>query len=208
MPKAFNQFDRDKTIKNDCEKRTYYTRQFVNTKSMTDTDGHTDAEDLEVRDYKFSATSYPEAMGLMIGDMVQNYAYNMSVKVLMLFEDWFKTSGQILDDEKALDNLDEFGIKPDEEEIARLKDRIKNEWQDVMIPAGFAVKILEGIVDNIRTAPNLLHWQEPELIIMGNPNLVENMHVKAETLSDVAEDGIKDMEKFLINFSSKKQEEE
>jgi len=207
MPKAFNQFDRDKTIKNDCEKRTYYTRQFVNTKSMTNTDGHTDAEDLEVRDYKFSATSYPEAMGLMIGDMVQNSAYNMSVKVLMLFEDWFKTSGQVLDDEKALDKLDEV-IKFDEEEIARLKDRIKNEWQDVMIPAGFAVKILERIVNDIRTAPNLLHWQEPELIIMGNPNLVENMHVKAETLSDVAEDGIKDMEKFLINFSSKKQEEE
>jgi len=207
MPKAFNQFDRDKTIKNDCEKRTYYTRQFVNTKAMTNTDGHTDAEDMEVRDYKFSATSYPEAMGLMIGDMVQNYAYNMSVKVLMLFEDWFKTSGQVLDDEKVLDKLDEV-IKFDEEEIARLKDRIKNEWQDVMIPAGFAVKILERIVNDIRTAPNLLHWQEPELIIMGNPNLVENMHVKAETLSDVAEDGIKDMEKFLINFSTKKQEDE
>lgn len=207
MPKAFNQFDGDKTIKNDCEKRTYYTRQFVNTKAMTDTDGHTDAEDMEVRDYKFSATSYPEAMGLLIGDMVQNYAYNMSVKLLMLFEDWFKTSGKVLDDEKVLDKLDEV-IKLDEEEIATLKDKIKNEWQDVMIPAGFAVKILERIVNDIRTAPNLLHWQEPELIIMGNPNLVENMHVKAETLSDVAEDGIKDMEKFLINFSTKKQEEE
>ena len=43
---------------------------------------------------------------------------------------------------------------------------------------------------------------------MGNPNLVQNMNITAETLDDRAKDGVKDIEKFLINFTSKKAEEE
>lgn len=77
-----------------------------------------------------------------------------------------------------------------------------------MIPAGFAVDVLAKIVSNFRDMDNLLFWQEPELIIMGNPNLVQNMNITAETLDDKAKDGVKDIEKFLINFTSKKEEEE
>jgi|TARA_R100001463_G_scaffold103544_6_gene157942 hypothetical protein len=208
MPKAFDSFDDKKTIKDTVAKREYNVRQFVQTDKMIEPDKVQDAEDIEVRDFTFQAGSYPEAMGLMLGDMVQNYAYNMCVKMLQTFHEWFEQSGQVLTDEKALELLRSEGIITDEDDIEEIKDKVKNKWHEVMIPAGFAVDVLAKVVANFRDMDNLLFWQEPELIIMGNPNLVQNMNITAETLDDKAKDGVKDIEKFLVNFTSKKSEEE
>ena len=208
MPKAFDSFDDKKTIKDTVAKREYNVRQFVQTDKMIEPDKVQDAEDIEVRDFTFQAGSYPEAMGLMLGDMVQNYAYNMCVKMLQTFHEWFEQSGQVLTDEKALELLRSEGIITDDDDIEEIKDKVKNKWHDVMIPAGFAVDVLAKVVANFRDMDNLLFWQEPELIIMGNPNLVQNMNITAETLDDKAKDGVKDIEKFLVNFTSKKSEEE
>ena len=208
MPKAFDSFDENKTVKDTVAKREYNVRQFVHTDKMIEPDKVQDAEDIEVRDFTFQAGSYPEAMGLMLGDMVQNYAYNMCVKMLQTFHEWFEQSGNVLTDDEALEVLRENDIITDDDDIEEIKDRIKNKWHEVMIPAGFAVDVLAKIVENFRGMDNLLFWQEPELIIMGNPNLVQNMNVTAETLDDKAKDGVKDIEKFLINFTSKKGEEE
>ena len=208
MPKAFDSFDDKKTIKDTVAKREYNVRQFVQTDKMIEPDKVQDAEDIEVRDFTFQAGSYPEAMGLMLGDMVQNYAYNMCVKMLQTFHEWFEQSGQVLTDEKALELLRSEGIITDEDDIEEIKDKVKNKWHEVMIPAGFAVDVLAKVVANFRDMDNLLFWQEPELIIMGNPNLVQNMNITAGTLDDKAKDGVKDIEKFLVNFTSKKSEEE
>jgi len=208
MPKAFDSFDDKKTIKDTVAKREYNVRQFVQTDKMIEPDKVQDAEDIEVRDFTFQAGSYPEAMGLMLGDMVQNYAYNMCVKMLQTFHEWFEQSGQVLTDEKALELLRSEGIITDDDDIEEIKDKVKNKWHEVMIPAGFAVDVLAKVVANFRDMDNLLFWQEPELIIMGNPNLVQNMNITAGTLDDKAKDGVKDIEKFLVNFTSKKSEEE
>tara|TARA_Y100000114_G_scaffold147822_1_gene160062 strand:+ start:4921 stop:5547 length:627 start_codon:yes stop_codon:yes gene_type:complete len=208
MPKAFDAFDDKKTVKDTVAKREYNVRQFVHTNKMIEPDKLQDAEDIEVRDFTFQAGSYPEAMGLMLGDMVQNYAYNMCVKVLQTFHEWFENSGNVLTDDEALEMLRGNDIITDDDDIEEIKERIKNKWHEVMIPAGFAVDVLAKIVSNFRDMDNLLFWQEPELIIMGNPNLVQNMNITAETLDDKAKDGVKDIEKFLINFTSKKEEEE
>ena len=208
MPKAFDSFDDKKTVKDTVAKREYNVRQFVHTDKMIEPDKVQDAEDIEVRDFTFQAGSYPEAMGLMLGDMVQNYAYNMCVKVLQTFHEWFENAGNVLTDDEALEMLKGNDIITDDDDIEEIKDRIKNKWHEVMIPTGFAVDVLAKIVENFRGMDNLLFWQEPELIIMGNPNLVQNMNVTAETLDDKAKDGVKDIEKFLINFTSKKGEEE
>ena len=128
--------------------------------------------------------------------------------MLQTFHEWFEQSGQVLTDDEALEILKGNDIITDDDDIEELKERIKNKWHEVMIPAGFAVDVLAKIVENFRGMDNLLFWQEPELIIMGNPNLVQNMNVTAETLDDKAKDGVKDIEKFLINFTSKKAEEE
>ena len=208
MPKAFDAFDDKKTVKDTVAKREYNVRQFVHTNKMIEPDKLQDAEDIEVRDFTFQAGSYPEAMGLMLGDMVQNYAYNMCVKVLQTFHEWFENSGNVLTDDEALEMLRGNDIITEDDDIEEIKERIKNKWHEVMIPAGFAVDVLAKIVSNFRDMDNLLFWQEPELIIMGNPNLVQNMNITAETLDDKAKDGVKDIEKFLINFTSKKEEEE
>ena len=208
MPKAFDAFDDKKTVKDTVAKREYNVRQFVHTSNMIEPEKLKDAQDIEVRDFTFQAGSYPEAMGLMLGDMVQNYAYNMCVKMLQSFHEWFEHSGQVLTDDKALEILRSEDIITDEDDIEEIKEKIKNKWHEVMIPAGFAVDVLTKIVSNFRDMDNLLFWQEPELIIMGNPNLVQNMNITAETLDDKAKDGVKDIEKFLINFTSKKAEEE
>ena len=208
MPNAFDAFDDKKTVKDTVAKREYNVRQFVHTNKMIEPDKLQDAEDIEVRDFTFQAGSYPEAMGLMLGDMVQNYAYNMCVKVLQTFHEWFENSGNVLTDDEALEMLRGNDIITDDDDIEEIKERIKNKWHEVMIPAGFAVDVLAKIVSNFRDMDNLLFWQEPELIIMGNPNLVQNMNITAETLDDKAKDGVKDIEKFLINFTSKKEEEE
>ena len=208
MPKAFDAFDDKKTVKDTVAKREYNVRQFVHTNKMIEPDKLQDAEDIEVRDFTFQAGSYPEAMGLMLGDMVQNYAYNMCVKVLQTFHEWFENSGNVLTDDEALEMLRGNDIITDDDDIEEIKERIKNKWHEVMIPAGFAVDVLAKIVSNFRDMDNLLFWQEPELIIMGNPNLVQNMNITAETLDDKAKDGVKDIEKFLINFTSKREEEE
>ena len=208
MPKAFDAFDDKKTVKDTVAKREYNVRQFVHTNKMIEPDKLQDAEDIEVRDFTFQAGSYPEAMGLMLGDMVQNYAYNMCVKVLQTFHEWFENSGNVLTDDEALEMLRGNDIITDDDDIEEIKERIKNKWHEVMIPAGFAVDVLAKIVSNFRDMDNLLFWQDHELIIMGNPNLVQNMNITAETLDDKAKDGVKDIEKFLINFTSKKEEEE
>ena len=212
MPKKFNGFDADKTINMNYGKRDYHVRQFVNREAMI-SDGVTDANDMETRDYSFQASSYPEAMGLLIGDMVQNYAFNMCVKFVAQFVEFFENAYKILDDDSVDINgmANSMGLKldiEDNDKLESIKETAKNNWQNVRIPVGFALEILEKNLEAVKNFDNLAFWQEPELIIMGNPNLVENMHVQAETIDDVAKDAVKDMEKFLINFASKKDEEE
>jgi len=212
MPKKFNGFDADKTINMNYGKRDYHVRQFVNREAMI-SDGVTDANDMETRDYSFQASSYPEAMGLLVGDMVQNYAFNMCVKFVAQFVEFFENAYKILDDDSVDINgmANSMGLKldiEDNDELESIKETAKNNWQNVRIPVGFALEILEKNLEAVKNFDNLAFWQEPELIIMGNPNLVENMHVQAETIDDVAKDAVKDMEKFLINFASKKDEEE
>jgi len=212
MPKKFNGFDADKTINMNYGKRDYHVRQFVNREAMI-SDGVTDANDMETRDYSFQASSYPEAMGLLVGDMVQNYAFNMCVKFVAQFVEFFENAYKILDDDSVDINgmANSMGLKldiEDNDELESIKETAKNNWQNVRIPVGFALEILGKNLEAVKNFDNLAFWQEPELIIMGNPNLVENMHVQAETIDDVAKDAVKDMEKFLINFASKKDEEE
>lgn len=211
MPKKFNGFDADKTMNMEYGKRTYHVRQFVNKESMMN-EGFGDANDMETRDYSFEASSYPEAMGLLIGDMVQNYAFNMCVKMFQQFVEFFENAYKILDDEavNVNDIANKMGLQldiEDDDELESIKETAKNNWQNVRIPVGFALEILSKNLEQMKHFDNLAFWQEPELIIMGNPNLVENMHVQAETIDDVAKNAVKDMEKFLINFASKSEEE-
>jgi hypothetical protein len=53
---------------------------------------------------------------------------------------------------------------------------------------------------------NLLFWQEPELIIIGNPNVIESIQMQGATIEDEVEHGVDDVVNYLKQ--ALKQEEE
>ena len=81
-------------------------------------------------------------------------------------------------------------------------------WGEVPIPVDYSIKVLGKILEDFKENDNLIQWQEPEMIVMGNPHLMQHMGVKAETVGDYAEDGIKDLAKFVMNFATNPSEEE
>ncbi len=200
--------NKSKTVSTKATKRTYATRALVNPVRMSDDDAVNDAADMEFRDYSTEASSYVEAMGKYMGDMVQNYAFNMCVKYFQTYIEFFEDMAN-MDDEAVQDIINntiggDFSI----EDTARLKEMFKERWQEVPVPVEYTLKILAKILEDIKNERNLLQWQEPELVIMGNPNLVENMVVKAETVEDYANNGIENLAKFMVDFGTKSKGEE
>lgn len=205
--KRFNQYNKSKTVSTKATKRTYATRALVNPVRMSDDDAVNDAADMEFRDYSTEASSYVEAMGKYMGDMVQNYAFNMCVKYFQTYIQFFEDMAN-MNDEDVKDIINSTDGDFSIEDTARLKEMFKERWKEVPVPVEYTLRILAKILEDIKNEPNLLQWQEPELVIMGNPNLVENMVVKAETVEDYANDGIENLAKFMVDFGTKNTGEE
>jgi hypothetical protein len=140
-----------------------------------------------------------------MGDMVQNYAFNMCVKYFQTFVEFFEELGH-MDTDKVKDMLSSENLS--EEEVERLKSIYQDKWQEVPVPVEYCLKVLGKILEDFKDEDNLLMWQEPEMIVMGNPNLLGAMNVRAETVGDYAEDGIKDLAKFMVDFGTKSSSEE
>ena len=202
--KRFEQYDEDKTIKGRAAKRTYAVRALVNTLRMSDEEAVNDAADMEFRDYSYEASSYVEAMGNLMGDLVQNYAFNMCVKYLQTYIEFYEKLADM--SEEQIKEM--VGNEIPADEIKELKKKYTEMWGEVPIPVDYSIKVLGKILEDFKENDNLIQWQEPEMIVMGNPHLIEHMGVKAETVGDYAEDGIKDLAKFVMNFGTKPNEEE
>ena len=202
--KRFEQYDEDKTINSRAAKRTYAVRALVNTMRMSDEKAVNDAADMEFRDYSYEASSYVEAMGKLMGDLVQNYAFNMCVKFLQTYIEFYEELTDM--SEEQLRNMVGDAIPADE--IPELKKKYVDKWLEVPIPVDYSIKVLGRILEDFKQKDNLVQWQEPEMIVMGNPHLMQHMGVKAETVGDYAEDGIQDLAKFVMNFATNPNEEE
>ena len=204
--KKFSKYNSDRVINSRADSRTYAARALINPNNMLNNGGINDAADMEFRDYAYEGTSYIEAMGKLMGDLVQNYAFNMCVKFVETYVDFFASLADMSDSDiaKMLQPHDELSS----EDIPRLKEQFKERWGEVPIPVEYSIKILMKIMDDFRDDPNLIQWQDPELIVMGNPHLLEHMGIKAETVGDYAEDGLKDLAKFVMDFGTKVNEEE
>ena len=202
--KRFEQYDEDKTINSRAAKRTYAVRALVNTMRMSDEKAVNDAADMEFRDYSYEASSYVEAMGKLMGDLVQNYAFNMCVKYLQTYIEFYEELTDM--SEEQLRNMVGDAIPADE--IPELKKKYVDKWLEVPIPVDYSIKVLGRILEDFKQKDNLVQWQEPEMIVMGNPHLMQHMGVKAETVGDYAEDGIQDLAKFVMNFATNPNEEE
>ncbi len=202
--KRFEQYDEDKTINSRAAKRTYAVRALVNTMRMSDEKAVNDAADMEFRDYSYEASSYVEAMGKLMGDLVQNYAFNMCVKFLQTYIEFYEELTDM--SEEQLRDIVGDAIPADE--IPELKKKYVDKWLEVPIPVDYSIKVLGRILEDFKQKDNLVQWQEPEMIVMGNPHLMQHMGVKAETVGDYAEDGIQDLAKFVMNFATNPNEEE
>ena len=158
--KRFNQYNKSKTVSSRATKRTYATRALVNPVRMSDDDAVNDAADMEFRDYTTEASSYVEAMGKYMGDMVQNYAFNMCVKYFQTYIEFFEDMAN-MDDEDIKDIINSTGSDFSTEDTARLKEMFKERWQEVPVPVEYTLRILAKILEDIKHEDNLLMWQEP-----------------------------------------------
>ena len=204
--KRFEQYDEDKTIVSRAAKRTYAVRALVNTMRMSDEEAVNDAADMEFRDYSYEASSYVEAMGNLMGDLVQNYAFNMCVKYLQTYIEFYEKLADM--PEEQIKEMVSSDLKLSAKDMKKLREKYKEMWGEIPIPVEYSIKVLAKILEDFKENDNLIQWQEPEMIVIGNPHLMQHMGIKAETVGDYAEDGIKDLAKFVMNFATNPNEEE
>jgi hypothetical protein len=78
---------------------------------------------------------------------------------------------------------------------------------DMPIPAKWVAAVIKAVHAMFDYENNGAFWQEPQLVMIGNPALISNMFVEAKTASDVAEEGVTKIEEFLKDKLSNLEEE-
>ena len=81
-----------------------------------------------------------------------------------------------------------------------------NNWDKVEVPVNQMLHLVNDIVKQMMESDNLLFWQEPELIIIGNPSVIESIQMQGATIEDEVENGVDDVVNYLKQ--ALKQEEE
>ena len=215
MPKEFKQFDKDETVNREYSNRDYATRMFVTREGMAG--NVSDVEDLEIIDFNISASSYPEAMGKWLGKVVQMYCANLAVFMSNEFTGHFANAIDDIGHDKAkemfmevMNSEDEISSLTEEEKESKWEDFSKqytetDDYKDVRIKVGYAIEILDSIMENVIHSDNNIFWQEPEMVVMGNPNIIEGMKINAETVEDIAKDTVEKMETFLKQTTKSEQ---
>ena len=79
-------------------------------------------------------------------------------------------------------------------------------WDKVEVPVNQMLHLVHDIVKQMMEGDNLLFWQEPELIIIGNPSVIESIQMQGATIEDEVENGVDDVVNYLKQ--AMKQEEE
>ena len=209
VPKEFGKHGEDGVIPSDkYATRTYSARAFI---LDSPDDGIKDANDLTTRDFKFDGASIFEALGKLQNYLGQMFAQNMAVNVQNKMVEFYRDSMP-----SDLTEAEEFmrkTVPPSYmEEIERngtfaeFHQQFMENWDKVEIPVMHVLTLLSDIVQQIMEGDNLLFWQEPELIIIGNPSVIESIQMQGATIEDEVESGVDDVVNYLKQ--ALKQEEE
>ena len=209
MPKEFGKHGEDGVIPSDkYATRTYSARAFI---LDSPKDGIKDANDLKPIDFEFDGASIFEALGQLQNYLGQMFAQNMAVNVQHKMVEFYRDSMP-----KDLTEAEEFMRKtvPPQymEEIERtgtfaeFHENFMNNWDKVEVPVNQMLHLVNDIVKQMMESDNLLFWQEPELIIIGNPSVIESIQMQGATIEDEVENGVDDVVKYLKQ--AMKQEEE
>ena len=209
VPKEFGKHGEDGVIPSDkYATRTYSARAFI---LDSPKDGIKDANDLKPIDFEFDGASIFEALGQLQNYLGQMFAQNMAVNVQHKMVEFYRDSMP-----KDLTEAEEFMRKtvPPQymEEIERtgtfaeFHENFMNNWDKVEVPVNQMLHLVNDIVKQMMESDNLLFWQEPELIIIGNPSVIESIQMQGATIEDEVENGVDDVVKYLKQ--AMKQEEE
>jgi hypothetical protein len=203
MPKQFDNFGEVNKVDREYEKRTYFARAFValdgNRKGM-------DAEDLEVFDYELEATSFQDAMGQYAAHQLQVAIYSQSLRMARLLTEALQSA--MSGEGDGFDTLIEYMGEQNKDLVLEGIRLMKEEnIDDMPIPAGWVAAIIKAVQAMFDYENNGAFWQEPQLVMIGNPALISNMFVEAKTASDVAEEGVTKIEEFLKDKLSNLEEE-
>jgi len=203
MPKQFDNFGEVNKVDREYEKRTYFARAFValdgNRKGM-------DAEDLEVFDYELEATSFQDAMGQYAAHQLQVAINSQSLRMARLLIEALQSA--MSGEGDGFDTLIEYMGEQNKDLVLEGIRLMKEEnIDDMPIPAGWVAAIIKAVQAMFDHENNGAFWQEPQLVMIGNPALISNMFVEARTASDVAEEGVTKIEEFLKDKLSNLEEE-
>ena len=209
VPKDFGKHGEDGVIPSDkYATRTYSARAFI---LDSPDDGIKDANDLTTRDFEFDGASIFEGLGKLRNYLGQMFAQNMAVNVQNRLVEFYRDSMP-----SDLTEAEEFmrkTVPPSYmEEIERngtfaeFHQQFMENWDKVEIPVNQMLHLVADIVKQMMESDNLLFWQEPELIIIGNPNVIESIQMQGATIEDEVEHGVDDVVNYLKQ--ALKQEEE
>jgi hypothetical protein len=203
MPKQFDNFGEVNKVDREYEKRTYFARAFValdgNKKGM-------DAEDLEVFDYELEATSFQDAMGQYAAHQLQVAINNQSLRMARLLTEALQSA--MSGEGDGFDTLMEYmGEQNKDLVLEGIRLMKEGDIDDMPIPAKWVAAVIKAVHAMFDYENNGAFWQEPQLVMIGNPALISNMFVEAKTASDVAEEGVTKIEEFLKDKISNLEEE-
>jgi hypothetical protein len=203
MPKQFDNFGEVNKVDREYEKRTYFARAFValdgNKKGM-------DAEDLEVFDYELEATSFQDAMGQYAAHQLQVAINNQSLRMARLLTEALQSA--MSGEGDGFDTLMEYmGEQNKDLVLEGIRLMKEGDIDDMPIPAKWVAAVIKAVHAMFDYENNGAFWQEPQLVMIGNPALISNMFVEAKTASDVAEEGVTKIEEFLKDKLSNLEEE-
>ena len=198
MAKEFKDFGEDKLVDRKYNKRTYSGRAFRYIPGDKNIIG--DAEDMEVYDYQFEATSFPDALGQWVAHEVQ---VAVASNLISFVEFMTKILHDMVDPEdEGFPLMLQFIPEQFREEVTEMckaAAQTKNkEAQDILpLPLGFFIHTMKKAFEAANNSNNWWFADEPQAVIFGNPDIIENMKVVGATTSDIANVGISEMEKFL-----------
>lgn len=203
MPKQFDNFGEVNKVDREYEKRTYFARAFValdgNKKGM-------EAEDLEVFDYELEATSFQDAMGQYAAHQLQVAINNQSLRMARLLTEALQSA--MSGEGDGFDTLMEYmGEQNKDLVLEGIRLMKEGDIDDMPIPAKWVAAVIKAVHAMFDYENNGAFWQEPQLVMIGNPALISNMFVEAKTASDVAEEGVTKIEEFLKDKLSNLEEE-
>tara|TARA_R100001443_G_scaffold58776_1_gene69234 strand:- start:465 stop:1076 length:612 start_codon:yes stop_codon:yes gene_type:complete len=196
MPVNFDAFREEDTVNKKFDKRTYFARSW---REMGGNSGESSADNLDVHNFKYDATSFPDALGQWIAHEIQVAVGNQAVKFAQFLTEALED--MTIKDTNAYEAHISYIGEGNRELIDKACNQIKNGKEPNMfpVPLGFIIEIIDMILEQMIEHNNFWFWQEPQLVMMGNPDIIENMYVQAKNEDEVVSDGIDSLENYLKN---------